>query len=249
MATLGYSTLSSEGFGWGQIDHKLPGRGWWICVPKVWQTWGSKRTDIQGDFPREIVNNLCLPRPANSLLLHFLISSMDTISRENNSMLPVGGIVVGVIGLLLGGIALLQISKVNKTLAEHQAKVDLVDSVKGQAETAAAVAEKTAKELSGLTRSTQDAFNQVGGELGNLRGAITKFEEAAKKPVPVVADKKGGKSGPAVAGPGEYVVKAGDGGTKIAKANGVSLADLQAVNPGVDWTKLKVGQKVKLPKK
>jgi LysM repeat protein len=65
----------------------------------------------------------------------------------------------------------------------------------------------------------------------------------------VAADKKGGKSGPAVAGPGEYVVKAGDGGAKIAKASGVSLSDLQAVNPGVDWTKLKVGQKVKLPKK
>ena len=175
---------------------------------------------------------------------------MDTISRENNSMLPVGGIVVGVIGLLLGGIALLQISKVNKTLAEHQAKVDLVDGVKGQAEAAAAVAEKTAKELSGLTRSTQDAFNQVGGELGNLRGAITKLEEAAKKPVPVATDKKGGKSGPAVAGPGEYVVKAGDvSGTKIAKANGVSVEDLKAVNPGVDWSKLKLGQKLKLPKK
>jgi len=173
---------------------------------------------------------------------------MDTISRENNSMLPVGGIVVGVIGLLLGGIALLQISKVNKTLAEHQAKVDLVDSIKSQAETAGGVAEKSAKELAGLTRSTQDAFNQVGGELGNLRGAITKLEEAAKKPAPVATDKKG-KSGPAVAGPGEYVVKAGDGGAKIAKANGVSLSDLQAVNPGVDWTKLKVGQKVKLPKK
>ena len=28
---------------------------------------------------------------------------MDTISRENNSMLPVGGIIVGVIALLLGG--------------------------------------------------------------------------------------------------------------------------------------------------
>ena len=174
---------------------------------------------------------------------------MDTISRENKSMLPVGGIVVGVIGLLLGGIALLQISKVNKTLAEHQAKVDLVDTVKGQAETAAAVSEKTSKEVAGLTRSTQDAFNQVGGELGNLRGSITKLEEAAKKPAPVAADKKGGKSGPAVAGSGEYVVKAGDGGAKIAKASGVSLSDLQAVNPGVDWTKLKVGQKVKLPKK
>ena len=34
-----------------------------------------------------------------------------------------------------------------------------------------------------------------------------------------------------------------------AKTAGVSLADLQAVNPGVDWTKLKVGQKLKLPAK
>ena len=174
---------------------------------------------------------------------------MDTISRENNSMLPVGGIVVGVIGLLLGGIALLQISKVNKTLAEHQAKVDMVDSVKAQADTASAIAEKAAKEVTSLGRSTQDAVNQIGGELGNLRGAITKLEEAAKKPAPVATKdgKKGG--GPVVAGPGEYVVKAGDGGAKIAKVNGVSLADLQAVNPGVEWTKLKVGQKVKLPAK
>ncbi len=175
---------------------------------------------------------------------------MDTISRENNSMLPVGGIVVGVIGLLLGGIALLQISKVNKTLADHQAKVDLVDGVKAQAESAAASAEKAAKDNVALARQTQDAFTQVGGELGNLRGAITKLEEAAKKPAPApVADKKGGKSGPAVAGPGEYVVKGGDTGAKIARANGVALADLIAVNPGVNWNKLGAGQKVKLPKK
>lgn len=174
---------------------------------------------------------------------------MDTISRENNSMLPVGGIVVGVIGLLLGGIALLQISKVNKTLADHQAKVDLVDGIKSQAESAAASADKADKGVTALRGETVKAFNDVGEAIGQVRGSITKLEEAAKKPAPVAADKKGGKSGPAVAGPGEYVVKAGDGGAKIAKANGVSLSDLQAVNPGVDWTKLKVGQKVKLPKK
>jgi len=174
---------------------------------------------------------------------------MDTISRENNSMLPVGGIVVGVIGLLLGGIALLQISKVNKTLAEHQAKVEMVDGIKAQAESAAATAEKSAKDLAGLKASTQDAVNQIAAEIGNIRGAITKIEEAAKKPAPVVADKKGGGA-PAVAGPGEYVVKAGDvSGTKIAKAQGVSIDDLKAVNPGVDWSKLKLGQKLKLPKK
>ena len=54
---------------------------------------------------------------------------------------------------------------------------------------------------------------------------------------------------PAMAGPEEYEVKAGDGGAKIAKANKVSLADLQAVNPDVNWMELEVGQKVKLPAK
>ena len=45
------------------------------------------------------------------------------------------------------------------------------------------------------------------------------------------------------------VVKPGDSGMKIANANGVSLGDLQAVNPGVNWNGLKPGQKLKLPKK
>lgn len=175
---------------------------------------------------------------------------MDTISRENNSMLPVGGIVVGVIGLLLGGIALLQISKVNKTLAEHQAKVDLVDGIKSQAETAAAAADKADKGVGVLRNETVKAFNDVGEALGRINTSITKLEEAAKKPAPVVADKKGGKSnGPVVAAPGEYVVKSGDTGAKIARANGVALADLIAVNPGVNWNKLNANQKVKLPAK
>ena len=52
-----------------------------------------------------------------------------------------------------------------------------------------------------------------------------------------------------MAGPGEYVIKAGDSFAKIARAHGMSAADVQAVNPGVDSSKLKVGQKIKLPKK
>jgi LysM repeat protein len=52
-----------------------------------------------------------------------------------------------------------------------------------------------------------------------------------------------------VAGPDEYIIKSGDTGAKIARERGVSLADLQTVNPGVNWTRLAVGQKIKLPKK
>ena len=171
---------------------------------------------------------------------------MDTISRENNSMLPVGGIIVGVIGLLLGGYSAISLSKVNKTLADHQVKVDKVDPIEAQAAAASQTADKAKNDIASLTRSTQTAFDSVGPALAALREDVTKIQESLKKPAPV-AGKKGGA--PAVAGPGEYVVKAQDSGAKIARANGVSLGDLQAVNPGVDWTKLKPGQKIKLPKK
>jgi LysM repeat protein len=45
----------------------------------------------------------------------------------------------------------------------------------------------------------------------------------------------------------EYVVVKGDSLAKIAKKNGVTLKALQAANPGVIPTKLKIGQKLVLP--
>jgi LysM repeat protein len=174
---------------------------------------------------------------------------MDTISRENNSMLPVGGIIVGVIALLLGGYAAISISKVNKTLEAHETRIAKIDSVESAANAAAAAAEKSAKEYQGLRTSTQEAFNQVGAELSRISGTLVKMEEAAKKPVVAEKGKKGAPHEAPVAGPNEYVVKSGDGGAKIAKTAGVSLDDLKAVNPGLNWNKLSVGQKVKLPAK
>ncbi|MFZ9682232.1 MAG: LysM peptidoglycan-binding domain-containing protein [Cephaloticoccus sp.] len=166
---------------------------------------------------------------------------MDTISRENNSMLPVGGIIVGVIGLLLGGYSAIKLSSVNRALAEQKARVDTFES---QVSTASEAAAKASRDLATLTRSTQDAFNQVGPELASLRASITKLEEAPKAAAP-----KAGGGAPAVAGPDEYIVKSGDTGAKIARAKGVSLQDLLSVNPGVNWNRLDVGQKLKLPKK
>jgi len=43
-----------------------------------------------------------------------------------------------------------------------------------------------------------------------------------------------------------YAIKRGDSGAKIAKANHITVSDLQALNPEVNWTKLKVGQVVKV---
>ncbi|MBM3873307.1 MAG: LysM peptidoglycan-binding domain-containing protein [Verrucomicrobia bacterium] len=172
---------------------------------------------------------------------------MDTISRENTSYLPVAGVIVGVLALVLAGVALVKVSSTSKTVTAHTEQLTRMDTLESEARTAATSSERASSAVSALQRSTQDAFNAVSLELGNVKGEISKLQESAKAPRPAAAAKGG--SGPATAGAGEYVIKSGDTGAKIARANNVSLPDLIAVNPGVNWSKLKVGDKVKLPKR
>lgn len=164
-------------------------------------------------------------------------------------MLPVAGIILGAIGLLVGGYAAINTYKINKTLAGYDEKLSSietnVDSRVNAATQTAAQAEKYAK---ALERSTNDAFGQIGPIIGNLQAAVAKLEEAGHKaPAPSSGGSK--KSETVVAAADEYIVKSGDSGVKIARNNNVSWSDLQAVNPGVNWNKLAIGQKVKLPKK
>ena len=170
---------------------------------------------------------------------------MDTISsRENSNILPVAGVIIGVIALLFSGIALYKVSTANTKIAQHDEKLTALDS---QVSSASASVEKVNSVLTGLRTSTQDAVTQLSTMITEAGGRIAKLEEAQKaRPA---ASAKGGSKEAAVAGPGEYVVKKGDTGASIARANGASLADMQSVNPGVNWNKLAVGQKVKLPKK
>jgi LysM repeat protein len=69
-----------------------------------------------------------------------------------------------------------------------------------------------------------------------LEASNTAPPVVAPVPVPV----------PEVAGT-EYVVVKGDSFAKIAKKNGVSVKAIEAANPGVEPTKLKVGQKLSIP--
>ena len=170
---------------------------------------------------------------------------MDTISRENNSMLPVAGVIVGVLALLVGGYGAIKASGLQKKVDEQAEKVAKIDGIESQLGSVAATAEKSAKDIGSLSRTTQEAFNTVAADLGNIHAAITKIEESAKRPA---AGKAG--HGPVVAGPGEYVIKAGDTFAKVGRANGgFSGSEVASVNPGIDPAKLKVGQKIKLPQK
>jgi len=173
---------------------------------------------------------------------------MDTISRENNSYLPVAGVIVGVLAIILSGVALAKISTVKKAVDDLAPLAAKVDDADGKATNAAAAADKANAGISKLASDTQAAFTSVAQEMGNIRGEITKVQESAKAPVKAAKGDKTSKE-PAVAGPDEYVIKSGDTFAKIARANGVSLADITAVNPGVNSAKLHVGQKIKLPAK
>ncbi|MFA5264181.1 MAG: LysM domain-containing protein [Opitutaceae bacterium] len=171
---------------------------------------------------------------------------MDTISsRENTNIMPLVGVIAGVIALLLAIVALVKVSSANKMLAAHEEKVAKIESIESQAGTASAAADKANNDIRKLTSQTQDAVNQIGTMISDLRATVTKIEESSK----TRAVKGGSKGEAAVAGPGEYLVKKGDTGASIARSNGASLADLQAVNPSVNWSRLAIGQKVKLPAK
>ena len=167
---------------------------------------------------------------------------MDTISRDSSSSyLPVAGVIVGVVALIVAAAALFKANAVGKRVPEDLP--DQLASLKTNADSAAAAADKSGKDLVALKNSIQSAFDSIGPEIGNLKASIAKLEEAAKARVVAPRAGKGGE--PAVAGPGEYVVKPGDTGTKIAKATGVPLAQLEAANPGISWNHLRIGQTVK----
>jgi LysM repeat protein len=153
---------------------------------------------------------------------------MDTISRENNSYLPVAAVIIGVLALVLSGVALAKISSAKKEISAQVEPLSLrIDEAEGLVRNATTAAERASVSINKLAGDTQSAFTQVAQELGNIRGEITKVQESRVASKVTVAGKS---AEPAGAGPGEYVVKGGDTGYKIATANGVSVADLHVIS-------------------
>ena len=160
-------------------------------------------------------------------------------------MLPIGGVIVGVLALIVGGWGLIKASNLQKVVTAQEEKVAKIDGLEAQLGTVSAASDKATKDIVTLTRSTQDAVTTIGNVLAGVQASITKLEEAAKKPV-------GGKGprGDVVAGPGEYIIRAGDTFAKVGRAHGGFTGnEVASVNPGVDPSHLRIGQKIKLPQK
>lgn len=174
---------------------------------------------------------------------------MDTISRENNpSILPMVGAILGGLACVLAVVAIVKASPVKKLSTEVESLNSQVQSVSGDISAAKDAANRANSFASSLAKQTQDGFNQVSTAMETMRQDINKL--ATLKTAPAKAAKEGAAGGAAEkAGPGgDYTIKAGDTPAKIARAHGVTTDAILAANPGLEPTKLKVGQKINLPK-
>jgi LysM repeat protein len=176
---------------------------------------------------------------------------MDTISQESNgssSYLPIAALIIGLIAGVLAGVALAKVSAVNRQLEAQASLSARMDTIESQVRQGVTTAEQASQSVSRLRAEMQGAFNQVSDVIGSLRGEIAKAQETRPAPAPSATAAKSGSATP-TAGPGEYVVKSGDTGTRIANSLGVTVQALEAVNPGINWNRLHVGQKIKVPSK
>jgi LysM repeat protein len=174
---------------------------------------------------------------------------MDTLSRDSSSsssVLPLVGVIAGALGLILAIVALVKLSTVQKTVAAHDAEIPKIATIEGDLRAATA---KNENDLRGLREGVQNALTQVGTEIGTLRAQITKVEEAQKARAAAPAGKGAAAPTGVLNADGTYTIAAGDNLSKIARKFGVKLDAIEAENPGLDPRGLKVGQKIRIPRK
>lgn len=181
------------------------------------------------------------------------LKKMDTLSRDSSSsssILPLVGVIAGALGLILAIVALVKLSTVQKSVAEiRDVEIPKIATIEGDVRAATA---KSESDLRGLREGVQNALTQVGTEIGTLRAQITKVEEAQKaRPAPAPAGKAGAATAPTgvLNADGTYTIATGDTFSKVARKFNVKMDAIEAENPGLDPTKLKVGQKIRIPRR
>jgi LysM repeat protein len=177
---------------------------------------------------------------------------MDTLSRDSNSsgsVLPLVGVIAGGLALILSIVALVKLTAVQKNVTAHDAEIAKIATLETEVRTTATNADNAVK---GLRSGVQTALDQVGTTLTGMGERLTKVEEAQKARAAAPAPKSGGGAGAAAAptgvvdAQGNYTIAPGDTLAKVARKFGTKIDTIEAQNPGLDPTKLKVGQKIKI---
>jgi LysM repeat protein len=176
-----------------------------------------------------------------------LLPQGATPPREKSSLyfkvlmiLTVHVVVIG--GMLLQGC---------KDTAKDQTKAD--NNATTTTPDTTAVAAGNSNPATAPTATTTDVPPTVNPNISNAYAATTPTAASTTQPMPpavstVPGPKAQDLTQPAVPSDArEYVIASGDTLGKIARKNGVSLKTLKEANPGVEATKLRIGQKIEIP--
>lgn len=164
--------------------------------------------------------------------------------------MPMAGVILGAIALLLGIFTMVKATKVEKQVTAQGDEIAKIATLETEVRSASA---KSETDLRNLRENIQKAFNDVSATFADVNAKLGKIEEAMKKPAPAPAG--GGKAGatPAPTGvlnpDGTYTVAAGDSPAAIARKFGIRLDALLAENPGLEPTRMRVGQKIRIPRR
>lgn len=175
---------------------------------------------------------------------------MDTLSRDSNgsgSILPLVGVIAGGLALVLSITALFKLSTLQKAVAAHDAEIAKIATLESDVR---ATATKADADVKSLRAGIQTTFDQVGAEIGTINAKIAKIEEAQKARAAAPAA-KGAAAAPTgvLNADGTYTIGSGDTLAKVARKFGVKLDAIEAENPGLDPARLRVGQKIRIPKR
>lgn len=153
--------------------------------------------------------------------------------------LAVIGLVAGIIGAVRGSSAGAQI----ETLTAR------VDSIEAKLRETADGSQNLIGQMNTFVTRSNQTLENIGRRLMSVEADVRRHEEKLAAPPPPPPTPARGTRTDTAAGPSGKVheVKQGETLERIAKAHNISLADLMKVNPQVEPTRLKIGQKISLP--
>jgi LysM repeat protein len=165
----------------------------------------------------------------------------DSLSSPSSSesKLP---LIVGIVGFALGAAGLVLGLKAKAAADLAQAAATTAQAATAQVQ-ADLQSKAPATELSAVVSEVGAIKTAMAADNAAIQKSITELQAAVKKPV-VTSSSNGGTKN-VTAGAGEYVVAKGDTLGGIARKVGLSLKQLQDLNPTVNANKMQIGQKLK----
>jgi LysM repeat protein len=184
-------------------------------------------------------------------------------SESTIRLLAVFGIVIGLAGAGAGGTAIYYQMKgkeaalqVDARLADIEQKLSALPSeiarvendLRGQVQNQNQIQNQIQNQVQSVAQMQDGTIDAVRLEVNQLRDTLTALtnKPAPVEPPPPAPMPEVSMEQPAGPG-GTYVIQSGDTYGKIAKKHDTTMSAIQDANPGVDPSRLKIGQTIQLP--